>query len=61
MKEFIRREVKPHSKEELVQEIQQVWSTVNSEKCRKHIRHLDKVIPKVIELEGAARLLTVFT
>ena len=31
MKEFIRREVKPHSKEELVQGIQQVWSTVSSE------------------------------
>ena len=54
MKEFICREVKPHSKEELVQGIQQVWSTVNSEKCRKYIRHLDKVMPKVIELEGAA-------
>ena len=48
MKEYIRREVKPHTKEELVQGIQQVWSTVNSKKCRKYIRHLDKVIPKVI-------------
>lgn len=54
MKEFIRREVKPHTKDELVEGIQRFWSTINGEKCRKYIRHLDKVIPKVIELEGDA-------
>jgi len=30
------------------------WETVTGEKCRKYIRHLKKVIPRVIELEGAA-------
>ena len=54
MKKYIRREVKPKTKEELVDGIQEFWSTVSGEKCRKYIRHLQKVIPKVIELEGAA-------
>ena len=54
MKEFIRREVKPHTKDQLVKGIHRFWSTVNGEKCWKYIRHLDKVIPKVIELQEAA-------
>ena len=54
LKEFIRREVKPTSKDELVEGIKAFWSMVTGEKCRKYIRHLRKVIPQVIELGGAA-------
>ena len=54
LKEFIRREVKPHTKDELIQGIQTFWSTVDVAKCNKYIGHLKKVIPKVIELRGAA-------
>ena len=54
LKEFIRREVKPKTKDELVNGILRFWETVDFVKCRKYIRHLDKVIPKVIELEGDA-------
>ena len=54
LKEFIRREVKPTTKEELVDGIEQFWATVDVQKCRKYIKHLRKVVPKVIELEGAA-------
>ena len=54
MKEYVRREVKPTSKDELVAGVAEFWSTVTREKCRKYIRHLQKVIPRVIELEGAA-------
>lgn len=54
LKEYIRREIKPQAKEELVDGIIQFWKTVDFIKCRKYIRHLDKVIPKVIELEGDA-------
>ena len=54
LKEYIRREVKPRTKQELVDGIDAFWSTVSLEKCRKYIRHLRKVIPKVIELEGIA-------
>ena len=48
----MRREVKPKTKEELVQGIVQFWETVDVAKCTKYIRHLKKVVPKVIELSG---------
>jgi len=54
MKEFIRREVKPMTKDELVDRIAEFWGSVPSEKCQKYIRYLDKVVQKVIELGGAA-------
>lgn len=54
MKEFIRREVKPKTKAELIEGIRDFWGTVDQAKCDKYIGHLRKVIPKVIELEGAA-------
>ena len=54
LKECIRREVKPKVKEELIQGILRFWGTVDRAKCLKYIGHLRKVIPKVIELEGAA-------
>ena len=52
LKEYIWSEVKPTRKEELVQEILQFWETVDMAKCTKYIRHLRKVIPKVVELKG---------
>ena len=54
LKEFIRREIKPKKKEELINGILKFRETVDVMKCTKYIRHLRKVIPKVIELEGAA-------
>ena len=54
LKEYLRREVKPKTKAELVDGIVEFWGSVSGEKCRKYIRHLDKVIPRVIELGGAA-------
>ena len=54
MKEYLRREVKPKIKQELIDGIQEFWATVDVPKCTKYIRHLRKVIPRVIELEGAA-------
>ena len=35
MKEYIRREVKPRTKDELVQGIKDFWSTVDVQKCTK--------------------------
>ena len=52
LKEFIRREIKPRGKDELVDGIKQFWRTVGVKKCTKYIRHLSKVIPKVIEVQG---------
>ena len=54
LKEFIRREVKPKTKQELIDGIVRFWETVTVEKCNRYINHLNKVIPRVIELEGAA-------
>lgn len=54
LKEYIRRNVKPRTKEELVDGIKEFWKTVDATKCQKYIRHLRKVIPKVIEVNGAA-------
>lgn len=52
LKEFIRREVKPRTKDELVDGISNFWETVTVEKCNRYINHLNKVIPRVIELNG---------
>lgn len=54
LKDYIRREVKPRSKEELIHGIKAFWATVTVEKCRKYIGHLKKVIPEVIKCDGAA-------
>ena len=54
MKEYIRREVKPKIKQELIDGIHNFWKTVDVPKCKKYIQHLRKVLPRVIELEGAA-------
>ena len=54
LKEFIRREVKPKVKQDLINGILSFWQTVNVSKCNKYINHLTKLIPKVIELDGCA-------
>ena len=54
LKAFVRRETKPLTKDELVAGIIAFWKTVDKQKCTKYIRHLRKVVPKVIELHGAA-------
>ena len=43
--------MKPWTKQELG--IFKFWETVSVEKCNKCISHLNKVITRVIELEGA--------
>ena len=54
LKEYMRREFKPRTKDELIAGIIAFWHTVDKEMCQKYIRHLRKVIPKVIELNVAA-------
>ena len=40
LKEFIRKEVKPRTKDELVDGISKFWETVTVEKCNRYINHL---------------------
>ena len=54
MKEFLRREVKPTTKQQLIDGIYTFWRTVDVPKCTIYIRHLRRVLPRVIELKGAA-------
>ena len=52
MKDYLRKNIKPRNKQELVDGITTFWATVNEHKCSKYIGHLKKVIPKVIEQGG---------
>ena len=54
LKEYLRREIKATTKEELVQGIKEFWATVTLHKCCHYINHLSKVLPKVIEKQGDA-------
>ena len=54
LKEYIRCEVKPMTKQQLVDGILAFWKTVDIDKCNKYISHLRKVIPRVIEFDGKA-------
>ena len=53
LKEYIQREIKPKTKQELITGIESFWEIVTKDKC-KHIRHLRKVIPKIIDVNSAA-------
>jgi transposase len=57
LKEFLRREVKPTTKDELINGIKYFWQTVDDFKCQKYIKHLRKVVPTIIELKGEAILI----
>ena len=54
LKEFIRNTYKPHNKEQLIAAVRAFWETMTPAKCQKYIGLLRKVMPKVIEGEGAA-------
>ena len=40
LKEYLRREVKPKSKEQLINGIEQFWATVDASKCCRYINHI---------------------
>ena len=57
LKEYMRREVKPTTKQHLIDGIHSFWMTVDVPKCRKYICHIRRVLPRVIDLNGAATVL----
>ena len=46
--------MKPRSKDQLIAGIEQFWRNATVEKCRKYIQHLQKVIPRMIDMNGEA-------
>ena len=54
LKEHIRWEVKPTTKEQLIAGIEKFWGSVFGEVCSKYMQHLQKVMPKVTEVGGAS-------
>lgn len=54
VKEHLRKNVKPTSKDELVNAIDAFWRTIEPELCNRYIGHLKKVLPAVVEKNGQA-------
>ena len=54
LKNHLRSTVKPKNKEELVEEIENVWVQLTAEKCVRYINHLRKVVPAVVDRQGKA-------
>lgn len=54
MKRYIEKTAKPRTAEELAEGIKAFWATVTPALCRRYIRHQHKVLPVVVEREGAA-------
>ena len=52
LKDYMCREVKPTTKQELISGIKEFWETVTVEKCAKYIRHLRKVVPQSDQTTG---------
>lgn len=52
MKQYLRTHYKPTNLEELKAGIQQFWLSLTPDVCGRYIRHLTKVIPKIVEVEG---------
>jgi len=54
LKEFICREIKPTTKQQMVDGISTFWDKVDVRKCCHYIGHLNKILPKIIEKGGDA-------
>ena len=54
LKEYLRREIKPTNKSELIDGISRFWLTMDVRKCLRYIGHLKKVIPRVLKVNGNA-------
>ena len=54
LKYYLRHQYKPTNMETLIDEIKRFWKSMTPAVCRKYIGHVQKVIPKVIEVAGEA-------
>ena len=53
MKNFLRDKHKPRNMPELKEGIRKFWRTMTPQMCCRYIDHLQKVMPDVIEANGA--------
>lgn len=53
MKNYLRTHAKPKNTEELRTGIKEFWKTLTPDACKRYVQHLQRVIPKVIEVDGA--------
>ena len=53
MKQYLRTYMKPRTVPELKEGIKRFWKTLTPQLCSKYIDHLQKVVPKVIKVDGA--------
>ena len=53
LKQYLRSQYKPKNLEEVKAGIEKFWHSLTTQVCQKYISHLRKVIPKVIEVQGA--------
>jgi hypothetical protein len=57
LKHYLRGHVMPVNKKQLIEGIQTFWRTrMTVAKCRKYIKHIDKVMPCVIARAGQGTL-----
>ena len=54
LKYFLRHQWKPRDMDTLVEGIQWFWRSLTPPVCQRYIEHLYTVMPKVVEVEGAA-------
>lgn len=54
MKHHLRKHVKPSTKDELIQGIQESWKLITPEVCNRYIDHLNRVLPEIVEKGGCA-------
>ena len=55
LKHFLRTNVKPTTKDELLSGITRFWQErMTAEKCTTYINHLQKVVPLIVQREGRA-------
>ena len=52
LKQYLRNTFKPNNLDELKQGIQQFWNSLTPAVCQKYISHINKVIPKIVEVKG---------
>ena len=52
LKQYLRTSHKPTNLDELMKGIQEFWHSLTPDVCRKYIRHLHTIIPKVIAVDG---------